>query len=162
MNKELMGKRVKDLTTGIKGVVSSCTMVVSGREQYVIEYTDTKGNPQKYYADEHKLKVLSKTSVLKFIEPEDTSHISFGDTVKNVFTGVKGVVFGRVVYINGCTNIGFEPKSKDEIKAESGFWYDYRLLKVIKSKRIELPVNAKTKTGGIADDFQKSIKQNTM
>lgn len=63
--------------------------------------------------------------------------IELGDKVKDLVSGLVGIAISRIEFINGCIQIGVQPKLEDK-EVEIVVWnIDMRQLKVVKKKAIE-------------------------
>lgn len=60
-----------------------------------------------------------------------------GLTAKDIITGVRGIITGRVEYLTGCNQYLIQPKSQKDSKANS-YWFDEQRLAIQKDKKIEL------------------------
>lgn len=61
--------------------------------------------------------------------------ILLGETVKDLITGVEGIVMARTVYLTGCSHIGVQQKAKDDGSVPDWYWTDERRFIVL-----EVPV----------------------
>lgn len=66
--------------------------------------------------------------------------IKLGDKVKDVVTGLEGIVISRIEYITGCEQCGVSPPAKDG-KILDAAYIDHTRLQVI-GEAIVLPVQA--------------------
>lgn len=59
-----------------------------------------------------------------------TQNIPFqlGDRVRDVITGFKGVVTGRIEYINGCDQCCISPEATRDGKLAESIWFDWQRL----------------------------------
>jgi hypothetical protein len=62
-----------------------------------------------------------------------------GTTMRDVITGLSGVVVGRVEYLTGCNQALLQPKAKDDGSFTESVWFDeQRLQAVAGAARIKL------------------------
>lgn len=57
--------------------------------------------------------------------------IKLGDKVKDVITGLEGVVIGRTEWLHGCTTYGIKPQELKDGKTLDAEWMDEGRLEVV-------------------------------
>jgi len=72
----------------------------------------------------------------------------FGDELKDIVSGFKGVVTARAEYANGCVHYLLDPrKLTADGKAVEADWFDSRQLKQTKAKRINVTIESLPREG---------------
>ena len=66
-----------------------------------------------------------------------------GDVVKDIITGLEGVVMVRAEYLTNCTHIGIQPFSLKDGIPQDWIWIDERRCKKTSKKRIVLKEEAR-------------------
>jgi hypothetical protein len=61
-----------------------------------------------------------------------------GQTVRDIITGVEGVVTGRVDYITGCNQYLVQPRTAPDGSPREAKWFDEQRLSEVDAERIEL------------------------
>lgn len=76
--------------------------------------------------------------------------IEMGDTVKCQYTGFKGVVVAKTIFINGCIQFSVVPKwNKGQALVDQEMQFDSQSLEIIKKKAKPKPIKVKVeRTGG--------------
>lgn len=64
--------------------------------------------------------------------------MQLGTKVRDVITGVEGIVTGKVAYITGCSQVLIQPAAKDGAKVES-MWCDVDRCETVDATPIVLP-----------------------
>lgn len=70
---------------------------------------------------------------------------NFGDEVKEVITGFKGIVVARYVYMNGCVRYEVQPRTTKDGLPLDGKVYDQEQLALVKAGVVKI---AAQPTGG--------------
>ena len=78
--------------------------------------------------------------------------IKLGDKVKDIYTGLKGVVIGRTEFINGCIQFEVAPPIKKDGTLPDSVGIDIDSLEVITTKRKKAK---KKETGGPSTKSKK-------
>lgn len=78
--------------------------------------------------------------------------LSFGQEVRDVISGFKGIITGKCDYISGCEQYLVQPKGKTSDKKPESIWFDVDRLKLVSKKRLIL----KKETNGF--DLEAPIK----
>ena len=61
-----------------------------------------------------------------------------GDEVKDVITGLQGIITGFSKYLNGCINYCLKSPINDKGEVREGEWVDEPQLELVKSSAIEV------------------------
>jgi len=64
--------------------------------------------------------------------------LKFGQEVKDIISGFKGVVTGKCEYISGCLQFLIQPKGKTSDTKPAAIWFDIDRLKETNKKTITL------------------------
>ena len=67
--------------------------------------------------------------------------IELGSTVKDVISGITGIVTGKVEYLTGCKQMLIQPRSKDGEYVEPR-WFDEDRLELMSDATLRLPVKS--------------------
>lgn len=62
----------------------------------------------------------------------------FGDEVKEIITGFKGVVFARYSYMNGCVRYELKPRKLKDGLAQDGQVFDQEQLELVKAAAVKV------------------------
>lgn len=99
-----LGATVKDVLTGLVGVVSSRTDMITGTTQYAV--TPPLRADGKYddgrMIDSDLLTVTAPVSKDVKVQPAELSTIVLGQAVKNKSDGFVGIAEERTTFISGC------------------------------------------------------------
>ncbi len=79
------------------------------------------------------------------MQPEDFL-FGMGVTVKDVVTGIKGIVTGRTQWLTGCNTIGINTGVDKDGNPSDLFWVDETRCEVMDAKPVLLPGEKKSKT----------------
>jgi hypothetical protein len=81
---------------------------------------------------------------------QKSAGIALGTKVKDMITGLEGIVIGRTEYLTGCAHIAVQPeKLKDDGTIPDAQWFDETRAQVIDEKPVQLnPPAKKDSTGG--------------
>ena len=115
-----LGKIAIDTVTGFSGTVVSVVFQMSGNVQYcVTPNVSEEGNtyPESVAIDKNVIVIDQADNgvtdrVIK--TSSQTPAFAFGEKVRDIITGIKGIVTQRAVYISGCTFYCVENKKKNE------------------------------------------------
>jgi hypothetical protein len=66
----------------------------------------------------------------------------FGQEVKDIISGFKGIVTGKCSYITGCEQFLVQPKSKKTDSKPDAVWFDIDRLQSVGKKIIKLKYKA--------------------
>lgn len=75
------------------------------------------------------------------------THISLGQEVEDVVTGLKGIATARVEYINGCVQYAISPKAANGVVPDA-LYIDHQRL-IVTGKGVDMPSRD---TGGVMRD----------
>jgi hypothetical protein len=70
---------------------------------------------------------------------------NFGDEVKEIITGFKGIVVARYSYMNGCVRYELKPRALKEGLPQEGKVYDQEQLTLVKAGVVKIVAHP---TGG--------------
>lgn len=105
MSEIKLGQKVKDATTGFKGIAIIKTLHMNGNVQYGIQPEVEKGSkayPDAINLDNHLLDVVDDGVSDRTTEVTHITDIELGNTVEDIVSGVKGIVTEKSTYMNGC------------------------------------------------------------
>jgi hypothetical protein len=100
-----LGQKVKDATTGFKGIAIIKTLHLNGNVQFGIQPEVEKGGktyPDAISVDNHLLDVVDDGVSDRITEVTHKTDIVLGNTVEDIASGVKGIVTEKSTYMNGC------------------------------------------------------------
>lgn len=125
----LLGSIVRDKVTGLEGVADNRATYMYGCDRYWVQPRIKEDGtiPQGRMVDYPQLEFISSPVMDAFAEPEQI--IELGQQVSDNVTGIKGVATGRAVYLNGCSRILIQPKSKDGVVEPASVWVDEKQVK---------------------------------
>ena len=74
---------------------------------------------------------------------------NFGDEVKDVISGCRGVIVGKLEWYNGCKRLAVQPQmcKKDTGAPVGSEWIDEQQLKLVKADAIKAPKEKKAPGG---------------
>ncbi len=65
------------------------------------------------------------------------TEINLGDEVKDIITGLKGIVIGKTKWMYGCNRVIIQPPMDKDGKVPDGYSVDEPQVEVIKPKKIK-------------------------
>ena len=68
---------------------------------------------------------------------------NLGDKVKDVVTGIVGIVISRSESLFGCNRYWLQPQEHKDGKPADGGWYDEESLEVLEAKAVKRPSYAR-------------------
>ena len=144
-----LGDKVKDVATGLEGVVVEVASWLTGCDTALIQSKPKKGEtvpPNAVWVDRVRLKVVKRAVVLVPVYPEP--YFNLGERVVDSVTGLGGVVTGISCYLSGAVKVGIQAKpKKGEVEPPGAFWVsEARVVRTTK-KPLALP-KAKEDPGG--------------
>lgn len=146
MNKVELGDKVKDTVTGYVGIAVGISEYLwkEGAVGLQVKAKDGKIDEAEWF-DRERVEVVTK-KVVTGIKPAP-GIFQFGDEVKDVVTGFKGILVARAMWLHGCNKAQVQPKMKrGATKYPDAKFFDESQLKLVKAK---VAVVKKTKrTGG--------------
>lgn len=156
-----LGNKVRDKVTGLVGVAENRATYMFGCDRYWLQPLAAEDGsiPKGMMVDAPQLQDL-EVQVMEPM-PEAEQIIEMGQEVTDKIIGVKGVAIGRSVYLNGCSRICVQPKSKDGRTVPDNFWVDEKQLegKRTYGGRASVPTSPDTaqarNTGGPAPSCSK-------
>lgn len=125
----LRGKRIKDPITGLEGICTSISEMLSGTIQAAItpmgNGTEVK---DAHFIDIQLLEVLDDGISAKSTPADDTVTVKLGDRVVDRITGYDGVALGKDTFINGCVYFTVQGKMDTEGKRLDPLFADHARL----------------------------------
>ena len=77
------------------------------------------------------------------------SKIKLGMTVKDIVTGLKGVVIGTTAWLTGCDQAIVQPPVNKDGEKPDTMWFDVNRLVILKAKIIKIPTYTVKDNGGM-------------
>jgi hypothetical protein len=112
---DLLGKLVKDATSGFEGIVIQTLEQMSGNIQIAIQpqvKADATGiYPEAMFIDYHMIDVTGEGVSARVTKVPTPSAIKLGQRVKDVATDFTGIAYEKATYINGCEAFSVLPKA---------------------------------------------------
>lgn len=148
MEEVKIGHRVKDVVTGMTGIVEHIAYYPYMARRIAVQpdSLDKDGNMRKsFMIDEAQLQIVNKKP--KFTPTFAEPRFDWGQPVKDPISGYEGKVTGRALYLNGCARICVQaPHDKKKEEFDDGIWFPEGQLEPVGKwkKKEEKPV----KTGG--------------
>jgi len=145
-----LGLKVRDVITGLEGILTSITESLSGTVQVGIQPRgDGDKIAESWCIDYQSVDVIDEGVSARLPAIDDTVVVQLGDEVEDLVSGHRGMTTRKIIFVNGCVHFTVTGKiNKDKRALEENL--DHKTLKVIGvglSKRAPEPAK-KTKTGG--------------
>ena len=154
----LLGFVVRDSVSGLEGIADVRVTLINGNVRYSIQplSSDGKKLEDSWEIDEHRLEVVHGGLSADVIKIPPNISIDLGFSVKDLVTGLIGIVTEKHESLNGCVNFLVVSKAeKGETSFHAKLGYE-RLVKVNKGisekikqaaeKAFEQPVRKTTKS----------------
>lgn len=143
----LLGQKVKDIVSGLEGIVIIKAEYLHGSTRITVQPPLHENKvPEAQYFDEPQLQVIDAKKVIdcKITQPI----VELGINVKDPISSLEGVAIGRSVHLNGCARILIAPTELDnDGKYMPGTWIDEPQVEVRKNKTV---MPSSSGTGGPA------------
>lgn len=145
-----LGLEVEDILTGFKGKINAITYFFGGTIQASVYPRSPDGEkvPDGHSIDVSQLKYLSD-GIKDVAKPMRECDIELGSKVKDKFSGFKGHVLRKIVYLNGCVYFEVVPEHNESIlinEVPKASFIDSNRLETIKAKKIVDPVDVAPKS----------------
>ena len=152
---ELLGKRCKDIVSGLEGICIGVVEWMYGCRQFVLQ-PKAEGGMKRHYSSfyfEKQLEVLDDGVVDKIEIPEYRQQEYFGKECRDKVTGVIGMCIGRAIWLFNCDQYVLEIQPEDHAKDSRLLWLDDGRVEVTaeQEKSIQPEEITGTRTGGIMD-----------
>lgn len=143
------GFTVRDVTTGITGMLICVANEISGSQQVAIQPPAEKPNsaaPDVRWIDEQTCEYVDDGAVARFGITEDIGEWDFGDPVRDTVSGLVGIITEFQLCRDGCITARIVPKSDGGANSPQPAWLSItRLQRTSDIPRAE--VAADTNTG---------------
>jgi len=153
MAKIKLGSTVVDKATGYKGVVTAQVEMLNGNVQYSIVPKAKAGvgtYPEGIQLDGAQLEVIDEGISGVAAKPK-TSEIKLGEKVKDIVTGLSGIVTSKTTFLNGC--LYFMVSTKSDKKDLEMF------IPLERTERQGVGISAKLKvTGGTGGPATRAMR----
>lgn len=126
-----LGMKVRDPATGLVGLASMRSALLSGTVQYaIVPQGDGATVPEGYFVDDFMLEYVDD-GVSKRTPPiDDSVTVRLGEKLKDTVTGMVGIATDSTTYLNGCVHFTLTPEvKKGEVKGSHHF--DHKRLKKV-------------------------------
>lgn len=149
-----LGMTVKDKVTGFMGVAESKAEYLHGCDRWDVQpvMKEDGSVPESKMIDEPQLKVINNGTLVMVPLPSPPVKAKLGIEVEDPISGIKGIVAGRAVYLNGCVRILIAPKHDGKlVKDYCLHWVDEPQIEIVKPGLFSKPRSAEQgtkKTGG--------------
>ena len=152
---ELLGKRCKDIVSGLEGICIGVVEWMYGGRQFVLQ-PKAEGGMKRHYSSfyfEKQLEVLDDGVADKIEIPEYRQQEYFGKECRDKVTGVIGMCIGRAIWLFNCDQYVLEIQPEDHAKDSRLLWLDDGRVEVTaeQEKSIQPEEITGTRAGGIMD-----------
>ena len=152
---ELLGKRCKDIVSGLEGICIGVVEWMYGCRQFVLQ-PKAEGGMKRHYSSfyfEKQLEVLDDGVADKIEIPEYRHQEYFGKECRDKVTGVIGMCIGRAIWLFNCDQYVLEIQPEDHAKDSRLLWLDDGRVEVTaeQEKSIQPEEITGTRAGGIMD-----------
>lgn len=152
---ELLGKRCKDIVSGLEGICIGVVEWMYGCRQFVLQ-PKAEGGMKRHYSSfyfEKQLEVLDDGVADKIEIPEYRQQEYFGKECRDKVTGVIGMCIGRAIWLFNCDQYVLEIQPEDHAKDSRLLWLDDGRVEVTaeQEKSIQPEEITGTRAGGIMD-----------
>ena len=123
---ELLGKRCRDIVSGLEGVCVGVVEWMYGCRQFVLVPKAEDGMKRTYssFYFEKQLEVLDDGITDKVEVPEYRPQEFFGKECRDKVTGVVGMCVGRAIWLFNCDQYVLEIQPEDMSKEARLLWLD--------------------------------------
>jgi len=165
-----MGMTVRDPASGLTGIATMKTEMISGTVQYAIQPVgDGKSIPEGHFVDDFMLEFVDDGVSKKAPTPDSDAKFRIGQELRDTLTGFKGIAVERTTYLNGCVHYSLQPSVKKQTflggllgEAPRASHFDFKRLTLVGDgvadklkkptkvdpKPAEPPVHKRSATGG--------------
>lgn len=148
-----LGSTVRDMVSGFNGIACAKTDVLNGNVQIGIQPKVGESNqfPESLCFDIQTVEVIDAGLSDKCTDPDPTAlAFDLGTKVRDMVTGVEGILTSRTVFLNGCVQYGIRPRAGHYSKEfESGLYVDWNHIERVGAGI--LPKIAQSKKAGLFD-----------
>lgn len=130
------GQKVKDILTGLTGVIDMQTILYTGNIQYSIQPQVKEGEtsrPDSWYVDEESLELVENA-----IPGAGAEMVAFefetGEKVKDKITGHKGIIIRSVFDLNRCIRYVVQGKVAKNNKVPDAVYINEKAIEPIGEK----------------------------
>jgi hypothetical protein len=154
MTKFNNGDGVRDLITGIEGIIIATYFHLSGCQYLMVEPppVDGKRSEELYLPEERFTFVLAGDPDMISVPDISNCHVKLGDEVKDSLTGLTGHAIIIQIPLHGVGRIAIEPTTIIDGKMADAVFFDEQRVEVIKAKPapVAKAMPAERKTRGAA------------
>lgn len=109
-----LGLEVRDLVTGLQGIITRSYHGISGAVQWLVQpkSADSGAIAEGHFLDGHTLEIVGEGVSKLLPEPGYAfPELALGADAKDKYSNFEGVIHARVFEQNGCMNIGLSSKT---------------------------------------------------
>jgi len=141
------GSEVKDLSSGISGIVINRVTTLAGMIRYGVQLQKSDGMADAYEIDEALLEVISPGISHRAIPCDPWPDLVVGTELEDKVTGFKGIAINKIEMLAGCVLFTLQPHGVDkEGKLKTTEIFNaVRLQPTAKPKKVAVK---RTTTGG--------------
>jgi len=143
------GDKLRDKVTGLEGIVMVACEYSTGCIHYAIAPPLHDGKaPAWQWLDSNRFELLSQKEVYFAIIQTKTAAFRFdyGDKLKDIVTGIEGIVMVKARYYDGELQYGVAPEARDS-KLPDWLWLNSMRWKLVGVKAVEF-VKSDERLGG--------------
>ena len=152
---DLLGKRCKDIVSGLEGICIGVVEWMYGCRQFVLQPKAEDGTKRHFssFYFEKQLEVMDEGVTDKVEIPEYHPQQYFGMECRDKVTGIKGMCIGRVIWLFNCNQYVLEIQPEDHAKESRLLWLDDGRIETTaeQEKAIEPDKIVGSRPGGIMD-----------
>ena len=148
MNTIKLGSTCVDKATGYTGVAVSKVELLNGNVQYAIvpkANPDSGDYPAGINLDGDQLSVVDE-GISADAKPAAKTDLQVGEKVKDLITGMSGIIIRKTTFFNGC--VYFTVSVKDTKKDPAELFHSVERLERVSSGILPKLTKAKKPTGG--------------
>lgn len=143
------GDYVKDLVTGLSGVIDQQTIMYTGTIQYSVQPKAKEGEvvrPESWWFDEDQLEFIREEIPNKGSYKVDFKWIG-GEKIKNLLTGQDGTVIRSILYLNGCIHYAAQPEMRGDLVPDA-FYVNQKVAKELVRDEPIIEIEKRNRVGG--------------
>jgi hypothetical protein len=142
-----LGDIARDTITGFEGVAIARSTALNNCPRWTLQPQEVKDGvaTESRSFDEPNVEFVRGTDIptIACVRPEEPAEL--GDTVRDLVTGLEGVVMSITIFQAGCTRIAVQPRAlKDGLPVSASYCDECHLAVIKRASPKPAPVN----TGG--------------
>ena len=152
---ELLGKRCRDIVSGLEGICIGVVEWMYGCRQFVLQPKAEDGMKKTFssFYFEKQLEVIDEGVTDKVEVPAYRPQEYFGKECRDKVTGVVGMCVGRAIWLFNCDQYVLEIQPEDQAKESRLLWLDDGRMETTEEQKsaIEPDTVIGSRSGGLMD-----------